>query len=233
MRKFWKYGWHALLTGFLVILPIYLTVLLLLKATKTAGGLVKPLVGLLPDWFPAQYVLSFLFVAILCFLVGLAVRTSIGQAARNRIESSVFQKIPGYSLFRSMTRQLAGESGETAWKAALVEIEDALVPAFIIEELDDGSFTVFRSFGAYSDGGRGLYSRRPPGAPVGRTVHAGTQDRLTLGIWLEGSGSRNATKGHAVLENEMQADVASGPERRRAHVSTVKRCASFNSLSTR
>ena len=143
MRKLWKHGWNALLTGFLVILPIYLTVLLLLKAMKTAAGLVKPLVGLLPDWFPAQYVLSFLFVVILCFLVGLAVRTSMGQAARNRIESSVLQKIPGYTLFRSMTRQLAGDSGETAWKAALVEIEDALVPAFIIEELDDGSFTVF------------------------------------------------------------------------------------------
>jgi uncharacterized membrane protein len=29
------------------------------------------------------------------------------------------------------------------WKTALVEIEDALVPAFIIEEHDDGRFTVF------------------------------------------------------------------------------------------
>ena len=29
------------------------------------------------------------------------------------------------------------------WKPALAEIEDALVPAFIIEELEDGRFTVF------------------------------------------------------------------------------------------
>jgi uncharacterized membrane protein len=29
------------------------------------------------------------------------------------------------------------------WKPALAEIEEALVPAFIIEELDDGRFTVF------------------------------------------------------------------------------------------
>jgi hypothetical protein len=53
------------------------------------------------------------------------------------------RRVPGYTLFRSITRQLGGDSGETAWKAALVEIEDALVPALIIEELDDGSFTVF------------------------------------------------------------------------------------------
>ena len=38
---------------------------------------------------------------------------------------------------------MAGESRESAWKPALVEIEDALVPAFIIEEFDDGQFTVF------------------------------------------------------------------------------------------
>jgi uncharacterized membrane protein len=116
---------------------------LLLKAMKSVTGLVRPLARLLPDRLPAEHALSFLLVVILCLLVGIAVRTSTGQAARNRVERSILQKIPGYTLFRSMTRQLAGGSGETSWKAALVEIEDALVPALIIEELDDGSFTVF------------------------------------------------------------------------------------------
>jgi uncharacterized membrane protein len=46
-------------------------------------------------------------------------------------------------MFRSMTRQMAGDSRENAWRPALAEIEDALVPAFIVEELDDGRFTVF------------------------------------------------------------------------------------------
>ena len=44
---------------------------------------------------------------------------------------------------RSLTQRLAGKDEESAWKPALVEIEEALVPAFIIEELDDGRFTVF------------------------------------------------------------------------------------------
>jgi hypothetical protein len=30
---------------------------------------------------------------------------------------------------------MAGDSRENAWKPALAEIEDALVPAFIVEEL--------------------------------------------------------------------------------------------------
>ena len=42
-----------------------------------------------------------------------------------------------------MTQQLAGSAQEKVWKPALAEIEDALVPSFIIEELSDGRYTVF------------------------------------------------------------------------------------------
>jgi len=42
-----------------------------------------------------------------------------------------------------MTRQLAGQGQGGEWQPALVEIEDALVPAFIVEKVDDGRFTVF------------------------------------------------------------------------------------------
>ena len=59
------------------------------------------------------------------------------------MESSLFERLPGYALFRSLTERLAGEGREHVWKPALVEIEEALVPAFIIEELADGRCTVF------------------------------------------------------------------------------------------
>ncbi len=143
MKQFGESITKALLAGLLFVLPIYLAILLLLKAAKSLGGLVKPLAKLLPESFPAENLLSLLLVLVVCFLVGMALRTSLGQSARARIENSLLQKIPGYGLFRSMTRQMAGDSRETAWKPALAEIEDALVPAFIVEELDDGRFTVF------------------------------------------------------------------------------------------
>ena len=38
---------------------------------------------------------------------------------------------------------MAGKNKENVWKPAFAEIEEALVPAFIIEELADGRFTVF------------------------------------------------------------------------------------------
>jgi uncharacterized membrane protein len=133
----------ALVAGILVVAPVYLAVLLLLKAIKSLTVLLKPLAGLLPDWLPGEGILSLLLVLVFCYLVGLAIRTSPGQAIRRRIERSVFDKIPGYALFRGFTQRLAGESEDESWKPALAEIEDALVPAFIIEELADGRYTVF------------------------------------------------------------------------------------------
>lgn len=134
---------NAVVGGVLVLLPIYLAVLLLLKGMKTVVDLVRPIAALLPEWLPAEDVLALLAVLIVCFLVGAAVRTRAGRVVRERMEMGFFGRIPGYALFRSLTQRLAGEGDEIAWKPVLAEIEDALVPGFIVEELVDGRFTVF------------------------------------------------------------------------------------------
>ena len=143
MRGFGKFVLSSLVRGLLIIIPLYLAVLLLLKAMKSLAGLVRPLAMLLPEWLPAERLLSLLLVLLVCFLVGAAVRTRAGRAARERIEKSLFEKIPGYELLRSLTERMAGKDEESTWKPALVEIEEALVPGFIIEELEDGRLTVF------------------------------------------------------------------------------------------
>ena len=143
MKNFCQFVARALLAGLLFVVPIYLAVLLLLKAMQSVVVFVKPFATLLPEWFPAEHALSLLLVLIVCFLIGVALRTPAGRAIRERIEKSLFERIPGYALFRSLTQRLAGRDEENVWKPALAEIEDALVPAFIIEELEDGRFTVF------------------------------------------------------------------------------------------
>ena len=129
--------------GLFIAVPVYLAVLLLLKGMKTVGGLVRPVAVLVPDWLPAERLLSLGLVLALCFLIGVAVRTRSGRALRERMEIVFFERLPGYGLLRSLTQRLAGDGEEHTWKPALAEIEDALVPAFIIEELDDGRFTIF------------------------------------------------------------------------------------------
>lgn len=129
--------------GVFVVVPVYLAILLLLKGMKSAAGLVHPVAALLPDWLPAEGFFSLLLVLVICFAVGIAIRTAPGRAIRESMEVMFFERLPGYGLLRSLTQRLAGDNEETTWKPALVEIEDALAPAFIIEEHDDGRFTIF------------------------------------------------------------------------------------------
>jgi uncharacterized membrane protein len=133
----------TLMAGILVVVPVYLGILLLLKVTKDFADVLRPVTALLPGWLPGEQILALVLVLAICFLVGVAIGTSAGRDIEKRIEHSLFEKIPGYTLFRSLTQRLVGESQDEVWKPALAEIEHALVPAFIIEEHADGRYTVF------------------------------------------------------------------------------------------
>ena len=143
MKRGLEFVTKSLVTGFLIVVPIYLAVLLLLKAMKSVVALIRPVALLLPESIPAETLLSLLLVLVICFLIGISVRTSRGKALRERLEKTLFERIPGYALIRSLTQKLAGSSDDRVWQPALVEIEEALVPAFIIEEFEDGRYTVF------------------------------------------------------------------------------------------
>jgi uncharacterized membrane protein len=130
----------ALGAGILVVAPAYLGVLLLLKIMQSLAFVVQPIARLLPDWLPAERLLSLLLVLLVCLIVGFLLRTRAGQAV---LGHTVFEKLPGYTLFKSLTLRIAGKADDVTWKPALAEIEEALVPAFIIEELADGRYTVF------------------------------------------------------------------------------------------
>jgi hypothetical protein len=99
---------RALVGGVLIVVPVYLSVLLLLKAMQSVGRLVRPFAMLLPEWLPSENALSLLLVLIVCFLIGAAVRTRAGRATRERMERSLFERMPGYALLRSLTQQLTG-----------------------------------------------------------------------------------------------------------------------------
>ena len=143
MTKFGEFVVKTLVAGVLVVTPVYLAILLLFKAAKSVGALLKPLTKLVPEWLPAENILSLLLILLACFLIGLTIQSPAGRTAWNKIENSLFQKIPAYSLFRSLSERVGGKTQDQPWTPALAEIEDALVPAFIIEEVADGRFTVF------------------------------------------------------------------------------------------
>jgi uncharacterized membrane protein len=132
----------TLIGGVLVILPIYVAVLLLAKAVTGLLALLTPVTAQLPAGVQFRQVVAILLLVALCFVVGLVVRTGPGLRAKNAFEQVVLERLPGYTFLRGFAKRLTGRSEEQTLQPALVEIEEALVPALIVEELEDGSYTV-------------------------------------------------------------------------------------------
>ena len=167
MKKISEFILSRLGVGLLAVAPIYLAGLLLLKVMKSFTAVVRPLAKLLPKWLPAEHTLSFLLVAIVCFLIGLMVRAPTGRATWQRMENSLFKRIPGYGLFRSLTQPLTGKAQDQAWKPALAEIEEASYPHSSLKNMRTG------------------VSQSYPGSctPARRPLHKRCKGGLSLGIW--------------------------------------------------
>ena len=135
----------TLVGGLLVVLPLWVSLLLLFKATKGAMAMLLPIAKLLPQWVVHEKVTALVLLLLICFAVGLFIRTGPGKRIGQWIMQHILDRIPGFAVMRGMTRQLAGEKGEKSFQPALVEIEEALVRAFIIKKHADGQFTVFVS----------------------------------------------------------------------------------------
>jgi uncharacterized membrane protein len=145
VKRFRDFIGSSFVSGVLVVLPLYLIVLLALKGIKQLTGLARPIAVLHPRGWPqaVEDALALLIVFVFCVGLGVALRSRFGRAARERIEESILVKVPAYELVRDLTQQLAGQGRANAWKPAFAEMGGGLVVAFIIEELDDGRYTVF------------------------------------------------------------------------------------------
>ena len=132
----------TLIGGLLVVLPIYLSILLLAKTLAGILALLSPVTAAIPAGTQFRQIFALMIVLAVCLVAGLVVRTGAGLRAKNALERSVLRKIPGYALVRGLAERLGGDAAEGSFQPALVELEDALSPGFIIEELEDGRYTV-------------------------------------------------------------------------------------------
>ena len=142
MKTLAEFTKTTLIGGVLIILPIYVAVLLLAKAVNGLMALLAPVTAQIPAGVEFRQIIAILVLIAICFVVGLVVRTGPGLRAKNAFERAVLERLPGYTFLRGLAKRLTGRSEEHTLEPALVEIEDALVPAFIVEELEDGSYTV-------------------------------------------------------------------------------------------
>jgi len=143
MKSIAEFTKTTLIGGVLVVLPVYLTTLLLLKALSAMVALISPVTATLPAELQFRQVFAALIAIGACFVAGLVVRTGPGLRVKNAFERGVLQRVPGYALVRGLAGRVAGRQDDEMLAIALIEIEEALVPGFVVEEHDDGRYTVF------------------------------------------------------------------------------------------
>lgn len=133
----------TLLGGVLFVLPVWLAVLLLIKAVMQLRIFVKPVTTELPQDLDHPRIVAVILIFLLCFLVGFLIRTAIGSQVRSALENAVLNKLPGYSLIRGFTGRLTDFEKSGSFQPALIEIEESLMPGFLIEEHEGNRCTVF------------------------------------------------------------------------------------------
>jgi uncharacterized membrane protein len=143
MKALREFAKSTLIGGLLVVVPIYFSVLLLAKALAGLVKLFAPITAMLPESLQGlRGPVAVLIVVVLCFAIGLALRTRLGTRLFRAFERRVLEKIPGFGVLRGAVRRVSGRSDDAMFQPVLVEIEEALTPAFIVEELEDGRCVV-------------------------------------------------------------------------------------------
>lgn len=112
MKRWQSYIGLTLLGGLMVALPIAIFIFLLQWLVGLITGLIAPISHWLASWAPmgeqVADLLGVLVVLGVFFLVGLAVKTSIGRWIHNRVDSWLSRFAPGYSTIREVVMQFVG-----------------------------------------------------------------------------------------------------------------------------
>lgn len=133
----------TLLGGVILVLPAWLAVLLVAKALKQLQVLLKPISTHLPESVGHPGILAVILLVALCFVVGMIIQTAIGAQVKRVVEQRVLEKLPGYTTLRGFAAQLSEFEKTSNFQPALIEIEDALVPGFFVEQHTNDRCTVF------------------------------------------------------------------------------------------
>ncbi len=118
----------TLIGGLLFLVPLVVVGVVIGKAVGIMLVIAEPMAAFLPIESAAGVALANLIalacVVLLCFLAGLVGRTALAKAFSDKAESTILQKIPGYTFFKGMTSMLSPDENADL-KAVLVSLEKA------------------------------------------------------------------------------------------------------------
>lgn len=146
LKRFFK---TSVIGGLTVILPVAILFAVFSWLFNFITGLLQPITNMIVAHSRVKELLAdflgLLIIVLLCFMVGVVVRTGVGRILHSLIEEKFLKIAPGYNLIKETVLQILGGKKHFFSKVALVDIggSGVLMTAFVTDEHQDGSYTVF------------------------------------------------------------------------------------------
>jgi uncharacterized membrane protein len=126
MKKMAVFLRTTLLGGFIVLLPVVLTIFLIRWLVALVSQAIEPLTLVFTEHarLGHAFALSFALVGVisLCFVLGLVVKTRLGHGLLKFVEQSILKVAPGYTFFKETVGQLLGQKSRPFSRVVLVRM---------------------------------------------------------------------------------------------------------------
>lgn len=148
MENFKTFFKTSILGGLVVILPVAIFFIAAKWLFGVIVSIVKPLTGwIMTDSAVFEFFLDVFAIGLMvmiCFAVGVFVRTKLGKWFYETIEEKLFKLVPGYSLIKDTVLSFIGNKKAPFSSVVLVQLfeNDVLATAFVTDRHDD-RVTVF------------------------------------------------------------------------------------------
>lgn len=151
MKRLRYFLLNTLIGGFLVILPLAIFAALIQLTLRIVRNILAPLSTAIQNSFDLQvpaYVFSliaFAIVILLCFVIGLFIRTRFGKNMFSNIESTYLLRLPLYGTIKETVQQFTGAKKMPFSDVVLVDVfsNGTRMTGFITDEHESGNYTVF------------------------------------------------------------------------------------------
>jgi uncharacterized membrane protein len=147
MRKFAEFLKTTSLGGLFVLLPVLLLYLVLAEAMELVVTLATPISDLFPkgtfDETASPVIIALILIVGVSFLVGLGLRSKSARGLGHSIENTVLDRLPMYTVLKSLTKGFATVDQSKAFKPAVpVSPDGNRELAYLIEDHGNGNATV-------------------------------------------------------------------------------------------
>jgi uncharacterized membrane protein len=149
MEKIKSFFKTSVIGGLAVILPAILLFLIFRWLFNWVTDIIQPITNLIiaKGQFNEMVadMLSIIIILGVCFVVGIVIRTKIGQFIQEGLENRLLKMAPGYPTIKSVVMQFMGKEKSPFSSVALVQVfgYETLMTGFITDTHPDGRYTVF------------------------------------------------------------------------------------------